>query len=140
MRLLSLSDFEGAWHLVRTIRDLRGGPDGRFEGHAILGPSGNGLSYMEEGSLLLEGQAAVTASRRYFWRVDDAGRIAVDFADGRPFHSFSLGEVAEAEHWCDPDSYRVTYRLCGWPNWQTEWRVQGPRKDYRLLSRYRRAS
>ncbi len=136
-RMLSLSDFEGVWLVEREIID-RNGPDGRFEGQAVFSPVAAGLSYVEDGRLVLEGRAAVTASQRYVWRGAEAGRIAVEFADSRPFHDFALKDVAEADHFCDPDTYRVTYRFDAWPEWQAEWRVLGPQKDYRLKSHYRR--
>ncbi len=63
--------------------------------------------------------------------------MEVSFADMRPFHSIPLGEInPEATHLCPPDRYHVAYDFCGWPNWQTIWTVEGPRKDYRMESRF----
>ncbi len=135
---LVLGDFEGVWRVERRIEDARG-PGGRFEGRAVFAPDGTGgLAYDEEGALVLEGQGPVAATRRYLWRPDGAGRVEVLFADGRAFHGFSLADGAKAEHWCDPDHYRVAYDFAAWPEWRAEWRVSGPRKAYRLWSRYRR--
>lgn len=132
-----LADFEGVWRITREIAD-RKGPGGRFEGRAVFCRDGKGLAYSEEGVLTLDGQAPVAAARRYLWRPAGPGRIAVAFPDGRPFHDFALDPEAEAEHRCDPDLYRVAYDFSAWPDWSAAWRVTGPRKDYRLLSRYRR--
>ncbi len=137
---LLLGDFEGSWRVARRIEDARG-PGGRFEGRAVFAPDGQGgLVYDEDGTLTLDGQGPVTATRRYLWRPDGAGRVAVLFADGRAFHGFSLAGAAAAEHWCDPDHYLVVYGFADWPEWTADWRVSGPRKAYRLRSRYRRAA
>ena len=63
--------------------------------------------------------------------------IAVFFADGRAFHRFvPAADTVEADHWCDPDTYKVRYDFSRWPVWQAEWRVTGPRKDYVMQSVY----
>ena len=32
------------------------------------------------------------------------------FPDGRPFHRMGFGpQSSRDQHWCDPDSYRVSY-------------------------------
>ena len=61
----------------------------------------------------------------------------VDYADGRPFHEFDPARP-RAAHWCDPDDYRVRYDFTRWPLWRAEWEVRGPRKDYLMMTDYRR--
>ena len=130
-----LRDFPGAWRLKRTIED-RLGPPGRFEGLATLTPDGEGLRYREEGMLRLGDGPAMAAHRDYLWR-PMGDRIAVLFADGRPFHTFRpKGRAPGTDHPCGRDLYRVTYDLTRWPLWETEWAVTGPAKDYRMLSAY----
>jgi len=130
-----LADFTGRWSIERTIRDALG-PDGRFEGMAVLAPDGNGLVYRETGMLVL-GETRLQAERKYLWRVgDSADEIVVTFTDGRFFHSFELNDGAEARHDCAPDTYNVRYDFTDWPIWQAVWRVRGPRKDYEMTSRY----
>ncbi len=94
----------------------------------------------EEGRLDLGG-ASFQATRVYLWRADGDG-IAVLFEDGRAFHRFTPQGAADSAHWCDPDDYRVSYDFSRWsvnrPIWTAEWRVTGPRKDYVMLSTYRR--
>ena len=133
--ILTLSDFTGRWTLARTIDDRLTGQAGRFTGTASFTPDGAGLSYEEEGILSLGTAPPMHATRRYLWR-QDGPRIAVCFPDGRAFHDFAPG-TAEAAHWCDPDSYRVAYDFARWPDWTATWEVTGPRKDYRMVSRYR---
>ncbi|MEQ3626491.1 MAG: DUF6314 family protein [Celeribacter sp.] len=133
----ALQRFAGLWHLSRRIEDARADSTGSFEGVARLTQDKAGLRYVESGTLSLPGAAPMQASRTYLWRAIGP-RIAVLFADGRPFHDFApKADVAEAAHWCDPDEYHVRYAFHDWPNWQSEWQVKGPRKSYRMLSRYR---
>ncbi|MDF1708077.1 MAG: DUF6314 family protein [Paracoccaceae bacterium] len=132
--MLALQDFEGLWLLERQISDALG-PDAVFNGTARFTPDDAGLTLHEAGRLNLTGQGGFQAERRYLWRQEGTG-IAVLFADGRDFHRFVPGETAEADHWCDPDTYKVRYDFGGWPVWQAEWRVTGPRKDYVMRSLY----
>ncbi|MDF1620017.1 DUF6314 family protein [Pseudothioclava nitratireducens] len=134
--VLRLSDFEGLWLVSRVIRP-KDAPEGRFEGQARFTRDGACLRYFEEGELTLPGSGPMHAERAYLWRRGGKG-IIVDFADGRAFHSFDPA-VPEATHWCDPDDYAVRYEFDRWPEWRAEWRVKGPRKDYVMVTDYRRA-
>lgn len=131
-----LADFEGEWRIERIIRAV-GQPEARFSGHAVFRPEGAGLLYREEGELTMPGSPPMRAERAYRWSEGGAG-IVVTFSDGRAFHDFDPAAPAAA-HWCDPDDYRVAYDFAGWPVWRAEWRVRGPRKDYVMVSDYRRA-
>ena len=136
MSLRTLADFEGRWRILREIDDRRAGQVGQFEGTATLTVDAQGLIYAETGTLRIGTSAPMQADRTYLWR-DEGGRIAVLFDDGRPFHSFALAtDTPGADHWCDPDTYRVTYDFSPWPNWSAEWAVTGPRKDYVMVSYY----
>ena len=132
----ALADFLGRWTIARTIEDRLTGLPGRFDGTATFVAEGGAVLYAETGQLTLGAGAAVMAERRYRWSEVD-GRIAVHFADGRFFHSFDPAGPAAA-HWCDPDSYRVAYDFARWPDWSATWDVTGPRKDYRMVSAFRR--
>ncbi len=133
----AFGDFAGDWRLSRDIAAPDGTPQGRFEGVARFVPDAGGYAYAEAGTLVLPGAAPMRAERRYRWQPED-GRIAVSFADGRAFHAFDPSATAEADHWCDPDTYRVAYDFGAWPLWTATWRVSGPRKDYLSVSTYRR--
>lgn len=136
--MLTLGDFKGGWRLTRQIDDARG-PDATFTGTALFSPlGGDGLELVEQGRLVLRGQGAFQAERRYIWKQEGAS-VAVYFADGRDFHRFDpQGGTAQADHWCDPDTYEVQYDFTGWPVWEAQWRVTGPRKDYVMRSVYTR--
>ena len=136
-----LWDFEGEWSLHRTIEDRLSGKSGELTGKVAM-KRGDvaGLIYREEGQLRYGDEPPLTASRIYHWNEGKAGRIEVLFQDGRSFHDFSLDRtMPEASHFCDPDMYYVTYDLSRWPEWSSAWRVVGPRKNYRMQSRYLRA-
>ncbi len=132
-----LAAFAGVWQLTRRIDDSLGQP-GRFIGIARFDPVSQGLAYSEQGLLQLGDAPAFKAERRNVWAADGQG-ITVAFADGRPFHRFDPSQSpAKAHHDCAPDLYLVSYDFGHWPLWQVEWRVTGPRKDYRMVSDYRR--
>lgn len=132
-----LQDFTGLWRLERQVTDALG-PDARFAGTADFTPDKSGLLMCESGVLELEGQGSFQAERRYLWQ-DQGAWIAVLFSDGRAFHSFDPQlDSPEADHWCDPDTYKVRYDFTCWPVWQVEWHVTGPRKDYVMRSVFRR--
>lgn len=133
-----LQDFVGTWSLTRRIEDFRADEILTFEGVARIGPCDDGAVYHETGTLRRPDGAGFEATRRYLWR-DEPGRINVCFEDGRPFHAFAPGAEVNASHWCDPDTYRVSYDFAQWPRWNTVWSVSGPRKDYRMATTYRPA-
>ena len=133
-----LQDFAGEWQITRRIVEASGA-SARFTGSATLTPNAHGLAYTERGTLHLAEGAPMTAERRYLWRAGAGGRIAILFADGRPFHDFDpAARGPEARHLCDPDTYDVRYDFTGWPLWRAIWTVRGPRKDYRMESLYQR--
>ena len=105
-------------------------------GVAVLSRDGDGLMYRETGDLQLGEMSPIRAERSYLWRPGGVGRVTVAFADGRPFHDIALIPRPEAEHFCDPDQYSVRYDFGDWPRWTAVWRVKGPRKDYRMTTRY----
>lgn len=134
---MRLAAFAGSWTIERTIEDACAGRAGRFTGEARFTSAAIGLAYRERGTLRLGDAQPLKAIRSYLWREGGAGTIAVLFEDGRLFHRFAADETRpEAVHDCPPDRYRVRYDFARWPRWQSEWRVQGTRKDYVLVSTF----
>jgi hypothetical protein len=127
-----LDDFTGDWQMQRDILHADGSC-ARFEGTARFEAAGDGLVYREEGMLLMPGQPAIKAERRYRWGSD----LSVFFDDGRFFHRIPP-EGGETGHWCDPDIYRGHYDFSSWPVFSVSWQVTGPRKDYQSVTTYRR--
>jgi len=134
-----LSRFQGTWHLVREIEDFRSGKALPFDGTARFDATGPHTMLLSESGWLTTLQGGrVHAERSYVWRSGE-NRIDVFFDDGRPFHSFDPRQSdPSALHDCAPDRYEVTYQFADWPVWQMIWRVRGPRKDYRSVSRFSR--
>lgn len=127
-----LAAFEGAWRLRKQITPSEG-PKVQFDGKAQLTPVDTGLAYLETGTLRIGAGPPMEASRRYTWTRD----FDVLFEDGRFFHTIPF-EGQTAEHWCDPDMYRVQYDFARWPCFVVTWNVSGPRKAYTSVCTYER--
>ncbi|WP_298358932.1 DUF6314 family protein [uncultured Litoreibacter sp.] len=138
-RMPKLQDFEGAWVLTRIIEDRMTQAQGRLSGTAeFVAREAGGFDYRETGELTYGSQPPMAATRTYIWEPIETG-IAVSFEDGRPFHVIAEDRLMpDANHHCDPDWYHVSYDFTRWPDWRAVWRVVGPRKDYRMLSEYKR--
>lgn len=135
---LTLESFLGRWSLDRSIDDAAAGRNGVLTGEASFRPNRDGeLLYEERGELQMEGIAPLMAERRYLWRRDEGHRLSIHFEDGRLFHRLNLDQTMPYDtHFCTPDVYDMTYDLRHWPVWECSARVEGPRKTYRLTSRY----
>ncbi|MEM6307209.1 MAG: DUF6314 family protein [Pseudomonadota bacterium] len=129
----SLADFIGHWQINRDIHDHRTDQISQFQGTAQITAQG---AYTETGQLILPTGQAIVASRAYHWQ-DVAGGIAISFDDGRPFHAM-WQDAPHDHHWCDPDTYDVIYNFDDFPYWTAQWHVKGPRKDYVMISCYRK--
>ncbi|WP_371154448.1 DUF6314 family protein [Jannaschia sp. 2305UL9-9] len=130
-----LTAFAGLWRVARVIRHADG-QVARFSGQAEWRAEGDGWRSAEVGTLT-QGATAFEARRETLWQAD-GDTIAVSFADGRPFHHIPPVARPRATHDCPPDDYRLAYDFTAWPHWSVRWRVTGPRKDYRALTRYAR--
>ncbi|WP_184008500.1 DUF6314 family protein [Rubricella aquisinus] len=136
-----MTRFAGRWRVHRDITDFASRWTGKFEGEAVFAPAQgeDTLLYREEGKLTFAGLRSATATRDYVWRFPAEDRVEVFFADGRPFHSFDPGQKdTEADHLCAADLYQVRYVFEADEAWRAEWRVEGPMKDYRMVTFYRR--
>ena len=127
---LSHQTFQREWTMEREINHDDGSV-GTFVGAALIDES---WVYSEQGTLTMGGHS-FAATRRYLWKPTSEG-FDIYFDDGRPFHSLSFADKT-ADHWCDPDSYRVTYAFNAFPDWTATWTVSGPRKGYRMQTLYR---
>jgi len=80
------------------------------------------------------------ASREYVLKpAARTDALDVFFPDGRPFHRMSFTPDASLDtHWCDPDTYRVSYTHQGPDAFSYSWDVKGPRKDLLLVSHLER--
>ena len=132
------SFLEGDWRLSRRLHDQRAGQRGSFDGAARFSGSGLALHYREDGEMRF-GAFRGRAFRSYLYDFATPGRAELRFADGRSFHDLDLSKGWwEALHLCGRDRYRVEVRAFGRDLWETRWRIEGPRKDLRLTTRYSR--
>lgn len=137
----TMARFAGRWRVRRDISDYSSRWTGKFEGEAVFAPSRDPMKllYREEGKLSFAGLRSATATRDYIWRFPDETRVKVYFSDDRPFHDFDPRlRDTEAEHQCDADLYQVRYIFADDGSWRAEWRVEGPLKDYRMVTFYTR--
>lgn len=136
--MLQATDFAGDWTLARTIDDRFGDQQNTFDGKALLHGVANTLLYQESGQMRLSTGAVLNANRAYHWQFDQS-EVIVTFSDGRDFHRFvPWGQTNGTDHPCGDDFYRVAYDFSCWPHWTATWHVTGPRKDYTMVSTYRR--
>ncbi|ASM71884.1 MULTISPECIES: DUF6314 family protein [Roseobacteraceae] len=126
----SLSDFAGLWRLEREIVH-DDGTLAQFSGTAQWMPEGDRLRCVEAGTMRIGSSPPMSGQRVYFWDAD----LWVYFDDGRPFHRVPP-TGGDTGHWCDPDQYDGNYDFSQWPAFTVTWSVRGPRKAYRMVSRY----
>ncbi|MEP1767738.1 MAG: DUF6314 family protein [Sulfitobacter sp.] len=128
----SLSDFAGAWRFARTISHTDGSVM-QVTGTAQMDWLEDALSYHERGAMVLPNGQTLQAERRYLWQQG----LQIYFDDGRFFHAVPP-KGGEAQHWCPPDDYRVSYDFGHWPQWRAVWHVSGPAKSYVMRTDYQR--
>ncbi|MEM8822370.1 MAG: DUF6314 family protein [Pseudomonadota bacterium] len=128
-----LADLIGTWRTNRVIRHADGSV-ARFSGETTWRREDDHVRCMETGRLTQSGRS-FEAERQTLWTESEAG-LDIRFADGRPFHT--LDGTGQAIHHCPPDIYRLRYDMSAWPKWSVHWRVTGPRKVYRAVTRYHR--
>jgi hypothetical protein len=123
-------DLLGTWDLVRVVDDHRNGERRDVRGTATLALEPDGrVRWDEEGTMSWDGHA-VPVSRTLYVVPGPDGAWLVEFADGRVFHPWAVGE--RVVHPCAPDTYVGVVHLDGDPveRWTVEWRATGPEKDY----------
>jgi len=131
----------GSWSVDRTMLDRAAGTGGTFGGVVrFTGTDDGGLRFREEGTVAWDpgGPAPHTgpASREYLLRPSGTpAAMDMFFPDGRPFHRIGFGRRdSNDSHWCDPDTYRVSYTAVGPDEFRYRWDVTGPNKDLLLAS------
>ncbi|RPE45261.1 hypothetical protein EDD90_8526 [Streptomyces sp. Ag109_O5-1] len=137
-----LTHLSGRWRVERTVRDLAGGDEGRFEGATVFRPlTGGGLLHEESGTFIWQGVARPAERTLRFLPGARPGTADVRFADGRPFHDLDLtsGRYV-ADHPCAADLYRGEFTVRDADHWRTVWRVGGPAKDLVLTTDYVRGA
>ena len=135
------SALSGTWELSRSIDEWK------FRGSAVFCAHGRDeLRYEENGILSKPGTSDIAAFRRYVYRYE-ADRIVIYF-DEQPARIFEVLDLkpapggnweAQAEHDCAADHYASRYAF-GTDTMLITHVVHGPRKDYEMVTSYRRVS
>jgi len=128
--------FRGKWQMMRIIENATEGVIGELWGEAAFEDYGISLRCREAGVLRFRGKD-YSAERVSLWDFPGKGRIEVRYADGRPFHDFVVDDP-EAVHMCGEDRYSVHYSF-NVDAWLSRWQIEGPKKDFVMTTRYRRA-
>ncbi|WP_052269726.1 MULTISPECIES: DUF6314 family protein [Streptomyces] len=136
----ALAYLVGRWRVERSIRDLAGGEEGRFEGvTAFSALEDGGLLHTESGTFTWRGTARPATRTLRFLPGPMPGSADVRFADGRPFHPLDLASGrCTADHLCSADLYRGEFTVRDTDHWRTVWRVGGPAKNLLLSTDYER--
>jgi hypothetical protein len=140
---------QGEWSLQRHIWQDNAVTPLIFAGHAAF-VAGDGAGYAYEESGNIDTQVGVLPlRRRYAFEYDAAADTIVvrywDDGPAGPLHSLRCGGAsmtAAHRHVCGEDVYDVTYdftdMLAHAPAFVCAYAVQGPHKDYRMRSVFRR--
>ena len=136
-----LSGLLGSWAIERRVDD-----GATLAGVARFTRSGDDEAiYHETGTLRLSTGQEVAAERAYVYRQCSDG-LAV-FFDEHPqslFHKVALVRDAggclhgDAEHICAADLYLTRYQFDSPTRFRVRHRVRGPRKDYTIVTVYRK--
>jgi hypothetical protein len=127
----------GTWTVERRLHDRRSGQAGDFTGTAAFEPDGEGLRWVEAGTIRFAAHEGPAGRRLAI--VPAGGGWVVEFADGRPFHPLDLAG-GPVEHLCGADRYAGSYDLRDPDTLEVRWRVTGPHKDLTIETTYRRSS
>lgn len=138
----------GTWHIQRLL-----GQVGIMEGVAHFRAwSPEVWHYQERGIADWKAQKKISVYREYAYLCQE-DTIAVHFWDpklqqpAKLLHTLSFGEevtsrgvrVAHGMHQCGEDTYKACYRFFTQDHFELTYQVEGPRKDYKLQTVFRRA-
>jgi hypothetical protein len=136
-----LESLIGSWAIERRVDDMA-----TLTGSVNFEPSAeNEAVYHETGTLRLSTGYEAAAERKYIYRQCEDG-LAV-FFDERPprlFHMVRLARdgdgclTGEAEYICADDIYLTDYKFDSDTQFRVRHRVRGPRKDYTIITLYRK--
>ncbi|MDP9889684.1 DUF6314 family protein [Pseudarthrobacter enclensis] len=132
----------GRWRVERDLLDRSDGTRGTFSGVVLFTPmDDDGLFLREEGTMRWPSFTGPATREYVLGPTARSDALDVFFPDGRAFHCMSFTtEASNDTHWCDPDTYRVTYTYQSHDRFSYSWDVTGPRKDLLLVSHLERIS
>lgn len=129
---------QGLWKINRTI--IHNNPYSHVEisGTASFSLHNDVLLYHEKANLKNLTQYETYGYRRYRYIYDqNAQKLFKYFDDGKLFYElhFENGS-ASGHHLCNDDTYSAKYQFLSDKNFSLSYEVQGPKKDYRILTEY----
>lgn len=143
--------FLGAWQFNRTMHTSDGVLIGSAEGiaHFDEQASADHLHYHETGKLLLAADARVISfSKRFDYLLEAPHALHVFFADGpqagESYQHYQFDPQRYAllpvnTHICVADHYNGSYQLVDDDHFDLHTRIDGPHKDYVVLTQFSRA-
>ena len=128
------SDLGGAWVLTRLVWDFRMAKWSRGTGWANFAEWQPGRFQCREDLFFAGNQAR----QMTLWDIFP-DRIDMHYGDGRPLVTLPTSDRrSTAEHLCGEDLYRARLKQVDGKRVRIGWRVTGPRKDYAMMTEYRR--
>jgi hypothetical protein len=132
------SILSGTWELEKNIE-----PEGSFSGQARFTKNDNlHLNYVEHGSMNLDGNTFSDCKQEYIFQLIN-GEISVYFVGFRKGLFQTLEVVSNNElagkHYCGDDIYNSRYVLISDDAFEIHHTITGPKKDYLIHCRYKRA-
>ena len=140
--------FLGTWQFNRTIQTSESALIGSAEGIAHFDEQANAdhLYYHETGKLLLAADARVISfSKRFDYLLEAPGALHVVFADGpqagESYQHYQFDPQHHALlpvniHICVADHYNGSYQLLDDDHFDLHTRIDGPHKDYVVLTHF----
>jgi hypothetical protein len=137
---LNAVDFlSGRWNVRRTIEDALSGARGSFSGTATFTTDGEGLAWVEAGTLRWPQYYGAAGRTLRVVPQDPASAVGVFFSDGRFFHDLDLGVPrSHVAHDCPPDRYAGIVDVIDDGSWRIEWFCDGPAKKLVIRTSYKR--
>ena len=139
MENITCKNFIGKWSIVRRITDYQFNQERIFLGEAEICREDQRFVYRERGNLKLNNNKSIFATQSYIWIPKSSAVFKILFKDGRYFHTLNLRKASDKSqyatvHLCKPDLYQVQYNFAQFPDWRSNWRVTGPKKNYQINS------
>lgn len=142
--------FLGDWQFSRAIQTSDGALIASAEGraHVTLQTSSDHLQYQETGKLLLVADIrSINFSKRFDYLLEAPGSLHVVFADGpqvgESYQRYQYDSERHAllpvdPHICVSDHYNGSYQLHDADHFDLHTRINGPHKDYVVLTHFSR--
>lgn len=126
--------FFGKWDVRRKVIDHRAGSIYTFAGQATL----SATSFEEHGEISI-GADVFPAIRTYKLAFEETS-VRVLYSSGNDFIGLGFRPSQAVSHLCGSDTYTGRFFFCSEDEWVEIWRVKGPQKRYKSLTRYRRTA